>query len=387
MGIKVDRQKFWQGYHKSFDAYGPTTQATVDSLNFILDRFETEQRLKNIPQFSYCLGTWYHETGIDGNHFVPVREKKAGPRSEVWQKYQSKYWNTGFFGRGLDQTTFEPNYRKVGEALGLGDAFVKNPDLLLKIEYAYDGAVSGMVSGRYRADKNKQRYSLPRFFKDDDASLQEYFEARDIINGDKNRVVNGKKNGILIAETAEKFENLLRRTMISQSSAVADSQPEETDISTAASTSDGQAGKPEELQPPTNNEPPQAPGQTIVDVPPVITETEPGIVSKIKGWHAALPGFVVTFLGGVWSWLQGAATEIILGFFGAAALIGMTWIIAYFILKNKREARQFDAEQKQKERDFELTKLQLQSAMDPNKQTVRVAPPPVEIPSAETVGT
>lgn len=385
MGIKVDRQKFWQGYHKSFDAYGPTTQATVDSLNFILDRFETEHRLKNIPQFSYCLGTWYHETGIDGNHFVPVREKKAGPRSEVWRKYQSKYWNTGFFGRGLDQTTFEENYLKAGKALGLGDAFVKNPDLLLKIEYAYDGAVSGMVSGRYRADKNKQRYSLPRFFKDDDATLQEYFDARDIINGDKNRVVNGKKNGILIAETAEKFENLLRRTMIGQISAVAGSQPDKPAIPTAGLASDDQAGATEDPQPPTNNEPPQEPGQTIVDVPPVVTETEPSIVSKIKGWYAALPATILTALGGVWSWIQGAATEIIIAFFVTSGVIAITYIIATFVMKNKREQRQFEADQKQKDRDYELTKLQLESAMDPKKQTVRIAPPSVEIPSSDTV--
>lgn len=243
--LKLDRAKFWKGYHKGFDAYGPTTQATVNALNVILDKFETESRLKNLPQFSYCLATWYHETGIDGNHFVPVREKKAGYRTEVWKKYQSKYWHTGFFGRGLDQTTFETNYRKAGEAIGLGDAFVQNPDLLLKIEYAYDGAVSGMVSGRYRADKSKQRYSLPRFFKDDDASLQDYFDARDIINGDKNRVVRGKKNGLLIAETAEKFENILRLAKISAAAAplpVVD-QLDETahDPDPTSPTPDGQA--------------------------------------------------------------------------------------------------------------------------------------------------
>jgi len=222
--MQLNREKFWQLYHKSFDAYGRTTQKTVDALNYILDRFENETRLKNIGQFSYCLATWFHETGIDGNHFVPVREKKARAGTEVWRKYQSKYWGTGFFGRGLDQTTFEENYRKAGKDLGLGDLFVQNPDLLLKIEYAYDVAVSGMATGRYRADKSKRRYSLGRFLKSDDCSLQEYWDARNIVNGDKNRVVDGKANGLRIAEIAEKFEHILARSQAPTSAAVSTEQ-------------------------------------------------------------------------------------------------------------------------------------------------------------------
>ena len=307
--MKLDRAKFWKLYHKGFDAYGPTTQATVDALNVILDKFDVETRLKNIPQFSYCLATWYHETGINGNHFVPVREKKAGYGTEVWIKYQSKYWSTGFFGRGLDQTTFRENYLKAGQALGLGDAFVKNPDLLLDIHYAYDSAVLGMISGRYRADKNKQRYSLPRFFKNNDATLQEYFLARDIINGDKNRVVHGKKNGILIAETAEKFENILRLSQVLGAST--------TTADMTATDSNSPIDELQDTSPPTNNEVPTQIAEQIIntgDTAPPDPPAEGGgandpPVQVSQGGFKSIIATIVGSIGGGATALWGAFTS------------------------------------------------------------------------------
>ncbi len=130
---------------------------------------------------------------------------------------------------------------------------------------------------------------------------------------------------------------------------------------------------------------PQAEGQTIVDVPPVITEKEEGIVSKIKTWYAALPAFLLSIFGGFWSWIQGAATEIIVAFLITAGLVAIVYLILNSRARQTEKRLQFDAEQKQKDRDFELTKLQLQSAMNPNLQTVRISPPVVVVPNAEEV--
>ncbi len=135
-------------------------------------------------------------------------------------------------------------------------------------------------------------------------------------------------------------------------------------------------------QPPTPT-PPQAENQTIVDVPPVTTEPPEGIVSKIKTWYAALPAFLLSLLGGFWSWLQGAATEIIVAFLVTAGVVAIVFIVTNFLARRADKRQDFEAKEKQKERDFELTKLQLLSAMDPNKQTVRVAPPPVVVPNAD----
>lgn len=196
--MKINRKQFWKGYHRFFDAYGSTTQPTVDALNAILDKFETEKRLKNLPQFAYVLATAFHESGIKGNHFVPVKEGKARKGSEVWEKYQKKYWDTGYYGRGLIQTTWESGYRAVGKLLGVGEKFVENPDLLLTVEWAYEALVGGMTAGIYRRD-SKGRQTLDRYFKDDDATLAVCADAREIVNGDK------KKNGLKIAHYAMNF--------------------------------------------------------------------------------------------------------------------------------------------------------------------------------------
>lgn len=131
--------------------------------------------------------------------------------------------------------------------------------------------------------------------------------------------------------------------------------------------------------------PTQAEGQTIVDVPPVTTEPPEGIVSKIKTWYAALPAFLLSMLGGFWSWLQGAATEIIVAFLVSAGIVAIVFIWTNYKARQNDKERDFKAKEAQKIRDFELTKIQMLSAMDPKKQTVRVAPPPVVVPNSDEV--
>lgn len=211
--MKLNREIFWKNYKKSFDS--SVSQATVDSLNFILDRFEDDKRLKFISEYSYVLATAYHESGlpvrVDGKkviqRFVPVKEGKGSASSSVWIKYQSKYWNTGYYGRGFVQITHKDNYAKIGELLGVGDLFVKNPDLMLEIKWAYEALVLGMYSGIYRSDR-KGKQKLSRYFKSDDVDIDTYYNAREIINGDK------IKNGTLIAHYADKFERILQLSLL-----------------------------------------------------------------------------------------------------------------------------------------------------------------------------
>lgn len=206
--LLLDRKKFWDGYHKAFDAHGPTTQKTVDALNYILDRFEDEPRIKFVSWAAYILATAYHESGINGNHFVPVKEGKARVGTKVWEKYQKKYWGTGFYGRGIIQTTHKENYLKLGQRLGVGDMFVNNPDLLLELKWSYESIVLGMTEGIYRSD-SKGRKNLARYLKSDDASVSQYVQARDIVNGDV------AKNGLMIANYAEKFEHIIFNSQVS----------------------------------------------------------------------------------------------------------------------------------------------------------------------------
>lgn len=217
MQLVADRTKFWNLYRAHFP--GIVTVGTFNGLTLLLDRFEKEARLDNVPQFAYVLATAYHESGklvtVGGRkvfeRFVPVREGKAAPGSEVWQKYQSKYWDAGYWGRGLAQTTHKENYLKVGQLVGVGDLFVRQPDLLLEGKWAYEALVAAMVFGIYRRDA-RGRQNLDRYFPGETASFNDYYNAREIINGDKNIKRKGAAHtmGHEIAVIAQKFEKILK---------------------------------------------------------------------------------------------------------------------------------------------------------------------------------
>jgi predicted chitinase len=63
--------------------------------------------------------------------FYPLRELHANAlRQPDLYRQQEKYWGTGFYGRGLIQTTHRANYQAVEDATGL--PVVAQPDLLLQ---------------------------------------------------------------------------------------------------------------------------------------------------------------------------------------------------------------------------------------------------------------
>jgi putative chitinase len=70
--------------------------------------------------------------------FSPRREIHADPtrQPDLW-KAQERYWPSGYYGRGLIQTTWAKNYKALGDALGLD--LLANPDLLLDPKIAAKG--------------------------------------------------------------------------------------------------------------------------------------------------------------------------------------------------------------------------------------------------------
>jgi putative chitinase len=190
-----DRKIFFDAVRTSLFG-GALTQQQVDGLNFKLLVWEMYPFSEDLRHLAYCLATSKHETA---STCWPIEEYGKGKGKAYGQPHPK----TGkvYFGRGDVQTTWYENYLKSTQALGLSG----DEDLTLYPEKMLDPKISaavmyrGMWEGWFRGDKDG-RQTLLRYF---DADTDDAFEAREIINGDKNLVPKwsgGVKIGTLIAD-------------------------------------------------------------------------------------------------------------------------------------------------------------------------------------------
>lgn len=216
----IDRKYFFDRVRKSIFG-GQLSETQVANMDAILDAIEAVG-ISNRFWIGAILGTARWEVGAK---MAPVREGFAttdrGARNAVAQLYREgkikknyavpdAVTGKSYYGRGYPQTTHKENYLKSGEALGLGDLFVKNPDLLLEPSYAALAMVRMMETGGYRAGK-----SLPSMLGQPVPTFEQMIDSRDIINGDKTKKVSPKsKNsrtiGQVYADYAMKFADAVR---------------------------------------------------------------------------------------------------------------------------------------------------------------------------------
>jgi len=198
--MKFDRTKFWTEYNNQFGhpPHGPEQNATEQLLGFM----ENDPQLARLEWAAYLFGTIRNEVG---SNMLPVKEIKAKPGTPVWENWQKKYWNTGFYGRGYAQLTWEGNYQKFGKLLGLD--LVKNPDMLLLPEVGYKVLALGCVQGLFRRRSKAQGgapYKLSDFLT---GSKKDYISARQIVNG-----ISGAayQHALREADYSQKYEACLR---------------------------------------------------------------------------------------------------------------------------------------------------------------------------------
>lgn len=156
----------------------------------IIEEGKRQGLLRN--HMAYVLSTAYWETA---RTMKPVKE--AFWLTEDWRRKNLRYYP--HYGRGYVQLTWLENYRKASQKLGVD--FVSNPDLLLVPQHSAAILVLGMKEGWFRGGKKLSDYiTLQR---------SDYKGARDIINGDQAKVVDGERIDDKLARFAREYEALL----------------------------------------------------------------------------------------------------------------------------------------------------------------------------------
>lgn len=150
----------------------------------LIAKYSDQYEITDVRKVAYMLATAWHES-----YFKPISEIRAKPGTSL-RKLQDRYWNTGFYGRGYLQLTWENNYRKFSELIGAD--LVKNPDLVLVPDNAAKILVLGMELGKFTG-----------------VSLNTYFNHQtDWLNARK--IINGTDQQERIAEAAKKIHALLK---------------------------------------------------------------------------------------------------------------------------------------------------------------------------------
>lgn len=176
----MDADKWIKGAEEAFGSLDGVQQ---DSARQIISAF-SQYGDGDYRKLAYILATAWHESKLR-----PIQEIRARSGTALYGQ-QNRYWPSGYYGRGFVQLTWESNYRKMGDFLGVD--LVGSPGLALKPEYAAKIIVYGMVNGSFTGKSLGSYISLLK---------KDYYNAR--------RVVNGTDKATLIKGYAQSLENAI----------------------------------------------------------------------------------------------------------------------------------------------------------------------------------
>lgn len=179
-----DAGVFFASVRKSL---GALTQPQVDGFQALLQAFGVARW--PLAWAAYGLATAWHETAAQ---MQPVKE--AYWLSEDWRKTNLRYFP--WYGRGYCQLTWEKNYQRADDELGLGGRLVAKPDLALDPDIAARIIVWGMETGAFTRKKLADYLPLSG-----QAGFDAYKEAR--------RIINGTDKAEMIAREAQQLEAAL----------------------------------------------------------------------------------------------------------------------------------------------------------------------------------
>jgi len=190
----IDRKTFFDSIRQDPFA-GSLTQQQVDGMSAMLSVFEEEYGWDDLRWPANCFAQTMWETS---SKMMPIEEYGKGegqpygvPDPTTKQTY---------YGRGFVQLTWRDNYAKADRIIGLtGDKSCEwNAKNALDFEIAAEVLFQGMADGWFRSAGGSPN-NLNKYFND---AVDDPFNAREILNGDKNKVpswASGAKIGDLIA--------------------------------------------------------------------------------------------------------------------------------------------------------------------------------------------
>jgi hypothetical protein len=151
---------------------------SLGDTRLIIDACKTHRVLRN--QAAYVLATTFHETA----HTMKPITEMGGPKYLKSKPYYP------YIGRGYVQLTWEANYSKASDAIGVD--FVNDPSLLLQARHAAPILVVGMAEGWFTGKKLGNYITLDK---------SDFANAR--------RIINGTDKASLIAGYARHYDALL----------------------------------------------------------------------------------------------------------------------------------------------------------------------------------
>jgi hypothetical protein len=212
--LKIDRANFASKFPSDVLYGGTLTASRKEGFDAIFDVWDSRETYDSPEWLAYALATAWHETG---GKMQPVREGFKESDAAAYQavtdyckekgisNYAARHSNgKSYYGRGYVQLTHGENYKKIGKHLELGDALYDSPDDVLEPAIGARILLVGMMDGLFRPSKG----TLIDYFS---GATQRWFDARDLINGDKNTTAKWakKKIGTLVADYGKGFLSAL----------------------------------------------------------------------------------------------------------------------------------------------------------------------------------
>jgi hypothetical protein len=183
--------------------FGSLSQQQVDGMNGILDSFEADYNWPDLRWLANMLAQSKWETS---STMWPVEEYGKGSGADYAKIV--KETGQGYWGRGLLQLTWADNYKRADAECGwtkeAGTSCYWDPDLQLQIEWSAPTAFRGMSEGWFRSSGGSPN-TLGKYFNE---TTNDIFNAREIVNGDKNYTkdwAGGQTVGNLIKKDHEQF--------------------------------------------------------------------------------------------------------------------------------------------------------------------------------------